>query len=579
MKLRQYWKQIWTLIKIQFKSRVSIKKEKTTAGWVKFGALVATLLGVFGAFIFLYYILAGQFISDDPANDLSYPFLVFTILIFQIIQTVFLVPSLLKRLDLNNERELLLKLPVSHKQIFLSKIIVSYILEILFAAVLLLPILIAYGIASSMHWGFFLYIPLILIFVPALPFFVATLLLYPAIKLVQIMKTRALWTSLGFLVGLIGAMTIYILIMNAVVSQFVATGNFRATLDENVDSIRNLASGFWPQRFFANLVDTTAVTAIWSFFAILGSSIFLFALSYVIGGLAYKQSYQDERCNHHALYRKDAFKVSSPKMATYNKEVKNIWRSSNYTFQLFLVVLITPMIVFFVDRIASFTFFESLRIHGESGIVGGVGFGIALFVLLVLLPLSSSFAASSITREGYNVFHTKLIPQPFMTQILAKFFIVFVPVAISVIVSIIALVIPHQPDPTAQIFLNLGAADAFYLLYVSLAMTAGYIALGTYLDIRRPLANQVGEGELQRSTPNINVIIGIGMLIGVTVGTLTILGNFAPFFVNANGFVRGIANIGEQMRWIFLAFATLFAVGCCVLLFLRGPKKYAQLEQ
>ena len=118
-------KTIWTLIKLQFKTRVALKKDKNLKEKIKFGVLVTTLLAVFGAFIFLYYLLAGQFISANEAQDLSYEFLVFTFVIFMIIQTIFLVPSLLKRLDINNERELLLKLPISPRQIFLSKIIVS----------------------------------------------------------------------------------------------------------------------------------------------------------------------------------------------------------------------------------------------------------------------------------------------------------------------------------------------------------------------------------------------------------------------------------------------------------------------
>ncbi|MCL2586983.1 MAG: hypothetical protein FWE31_01950 [Firmicutes bacterium] len=574
-------KSIWTLIKIQFKSRVALKKEKTTRERIKFGLTVALLLGVFGAFIFLYYLFAGQFIDtiNPEANDLSYPFLVFTILFFQAIQTVFLIPSLLKRLDINNERELLLKLPVSHKQIFASKVIVAYILEVLFAVVLLLPILIAFGIASSMHWGFYLYIPLILLFAPALPFFVASLLLYPAMKLVQLMKSRAILTSLGFLIGLIGGMALYIFVMNTIVGHLTAEGNFRLTLNNNVTGIRNTADLFFPQRLFANLVGADAITALWSFFAILGGSALFMALSYFIGSLAYKQSYQDERSGFNAKTTPNSFKQGSPRKATLTKEIKNIFRSSNYTFQLFLVVIITPMIVFFVDRISSATFFESLRIQQQADNAGSVGFGIALFVLMILIPLSASFAASNITREGHNVYHTKLIPQPFRTQILTKFFIVFVPVAVSAIISVGVLMIPHQPDPIAQITVHLGMLDALFLLFVALCMTAGYVALGTYLDIKRPLSNQVGEGELTRSTPNINFVMALGIVIGSAIGILTIFGNFAHLFEHAHGFVRFITSVGLYSQWIFFCFAALFAVGMCALLFVDGPKKYGRLEQ
>lgn len=566
-------KTIWTLIKIQFKSRVALKKDKTVKEKIKFGVLITLGLLVFGGFIGLYYMLAGQFVSDDPRHDLGREFLIFTIIIFQVIQTIFLIPSMLKRLDITNERELLLKLPITHKQIFLSKTIVSYVMEVIFASIVLLPILIAYGIATSMHVGFFFLFPIILLFVPSLPFFVASIFIYPAIKLVQFMKSRAIWTSIGYLVGLVGAMALYIFIINTVMGHLTGSGNFQQSLHDNIENIRRWASALFPQGVYANLVNTTFLTALWSFFAILGSSVILLFLAYVIGGFAYKKTYQDERVGFRAYQSKDGFKQRTPMNATIRKEVTNILRSSNYTFQLFLLVIITPMIVFFVDRLSMTTFSESLTDGAQ-----GVGVGIALFVILILLPLSASFAASNITREGHNVYHTKLIPQPFMRQILVKFFVVLIPIAISVILTSFILMIPNRLQ-FSELNLSIGIVDALYLLFVSLCMAVGYVALGTYLDIRRPLANQVGEGELQRSTPNINFVMILGLVVGVVIGLLAIMGNFTHMLEFAGGFLSFLSQIGRVIRWVFIGLAPAFAVGMCVLLFVKGPKKYAELEQ
>jgi len=375
-------------------------------------------------------------------------------------------------------------------------------------------------------------------------------------------------------------MSVYILVMNMIVGQLVSSGNFRATLNDNMGVIQHTASRFFPQALFANMVGGVGwLTALWSFFALLGMSGFLFSISYIVGGFAYKHTYQNERTNMHTLSKENNFKQSHPTKATFVKEVKNISRSSNYTFQLFLIVIITPLIVFFIDRISSFTFFESVRMSGQAEILGNIGFAIAMFVLLILLPLSASFAASNITREGHNVYHTKLIPQSFFIQVMAKFFVVFIPIAASVFVTVAILMIPYQPDPNTQIFMNLGVLDAFYMLFVSLCMTAGYVALGTYLDIKRPLANQVGEGELQRGTPNITFVMVLGLVIGVFVGTFMIFGNFVHFFEHASGFVRFVSTIGRHMRWIFLGFASVFALAMCWLLFIDGPRKYGRLEQ
>ena len=149
---------IWTLIKLQFRAGVRLARAKTpirTA--LKLALLLLIGAVLLGGFIAIYYLLALQFVLIDGTDiSLSKEFLVFSLGGFQVLQTLFLIPMLIKVLDLNNDRELLLKLPISSRQIFISKVIVAYMFELVFAAVVLTPILIAYGIASSAGAAFFL---------------------------------------------------------------------------------------------------------------------------------------------------------------------------------------------------------------------------------------------------------------------------------------------------------------------------------------------------------------------------------------------------------------------------------------
>jgi len=583
-------KIVLTLIMLQLKARVSLPKYKSAKQYIKKAIFIATMLGILGAFIAIYYLLAINF--ADPHNrdaDLSRPFLIFTLLGFMIIQTLFMIPNFIKRLDINNDRELLLKLPVSPQQIYASKMVVSYVLEVIFACVVLLPILIAHGIALEMHLGFYAYIPFLLLVVPAVPFFIVSLLLYPLMKIVNYMRNRPLFTSVVYLSLLLIGIIIYMTIIEATMQQFLFADNFAALLADNVQSIRRAGRFFPLQGLYANVIGTTWYTALWSFNLIfLLTAILLFA-SYKIAAFAFNKTYLEERASFSTIHKKHEFKPSRPLFATLKKDSVNISRSSNYTFQLLLLVVITPLLVFFVSRIAMLSTYQSLSMElrggGASDISGAdvamdMVFGICVFIVMILMPLACSFAASNITREGPNIYHTKIIPQSFRNQLFIKSIIVFVPVFISICISVALLRIPYQPPTGVAFYQYIAGWDSLYLLTVASTMAIGYITLGTYLDLRNPLCNQLGSSELYKSTSHTNTIMGVGVLIGAIVGVLSMLGGYTELLESfGDGIILTLARAGQSMHTALLIFAPTFAVVGCALLFIDGPRRYWRLEQ
>ena len=573
-------KTIWTLVKLQFKARVAIQKRRSLREWFKFVLMIATLVVLFAVFVLIYALVAREFIDVRGGTyDLRAEFLIFTLFGFQVLQTIFLVPALVRKLDINNERELLMKLPVTERQIFVSKIAVAFILEVIFAAVILLPILVAYGIVSQMHWGFFLAMVPLLVFAPVIPFFLASLLVCPVTKLVNLMRARAILTSIGYLVMLVGAIYLYMMLVNNVMIAIVDSGRFQEAIRDNVDGIRAGAQALFPQFLFANMIDTNWYTALWSFFAIVGMSAALMALAWLVAGAHYKKMLQEERGTFSTISRKKRFCQRSGTHAAVKKETLNIFRSSNYTFQFMLLVIVMPMLVFFVNRVAMFSTYESFRNWGPEAVdeSGAMAFGVSMFVMLIILPLVSSFAASNITREGWNVFRTKMIPQSFRRQLTIKAFVVFIPIFLSVVISVAMLRIPYQAGVFApRIYISWN--DFGYLLAVASALVIGYISFGMYLDLRNPLCAQVGSGELTRTTTPINTVMVTGLIIGAAVGLLMMLSNYTDILSLAPLWLYRLARMGENIRPIFMVFSLLFALGGILTLFLDGPRRYSAIE-
>ncbi|MCL2228692.1 MAG: hypothetical protein FWC00_02555 [Firmicutes bacterium] len=578
---------IFVLIKLQFKSRVALPRNR---GWkynTRFGVFVGLGLLAFVAFVYLYYMLTLQFVDHSfiledhvPRFDLSRPFLVYTLLIFMVLQTVFLVPSLVRNIDIHNERELLLKLPISPRQIFAAKIVVQYMLEIVFATIILLPILIAFGLATQMSVGFFFLIPLVILFIPVIPFFLASLLLYPATKLVELLRSHAVWTSVAYFVGMVGGILLYMFLIESAMSVITESVNFTAYLNTvaHEGNFERTANAIFPAAVFANLLNTTWYTALWSSFAIIGIAILLLVGSYFIAGANYKRTYMEERSTFSTIRCKGDHTPCSPTKAVVKREVKNIFRSSNYTFQFVLMVIVMPLMIYFVNRVAMYSSYQSFRFHRMALEAGGMLFGVSLFVMLITIPLCATFAASSITREGHNLYHTKLMPVSFRRQLTIKFLVTLLPIIASLAVSVGLVMIPYNPDPTdASMRFNLGATDALYLFFVGSIMATGYVCMGCYLDLRKPLASQLGDGELVRSTEHINIVMIVGIIVAVVFGLLAMLGGFGTEVFGMN-FLTSLSTLGSHIWWILIVVSIVFASTFATLLFLHGPKKYKELD-
>jgi len=569
--LKSSWGLIATLISLQFKAGIRIqhgKKPIQTA--VKVGSVIlfgAILLGVLVA---VYYLVAKQFMTQKGLqSDLRHEFLVFTILAFMILQTLFLIPMLMKTLDINNDREMLLKLPVSSNQIFTSKIVVAYLYEIVFAAVILFPILIAYGFASGMSVGFFFLIPVVLVFVPVAPFCLAILVLFPVMKVAEFMRNRSQMTTITYLAGLVALIVGYMYLINGVVYA-IADNGFSGALEKNAASFKNTAKFMYPPKLFANLFDTTPLTAGWSFAAIILVSVALMTVAYYVAGAKYKKFYQTERVSYPKPSKHIGLKSQKPGTAVLGKDIKNIFRSSNYTFQFLLIIAITPLLVYFCTRIAGYAVNTSLSDAGQIDSSQQMIFSLCLFIIMVLIPLACSFAASNISREGWNIYHTKLIPIPYKKQLLIKTMIVFIPLLVSLAVSCGLMALKNNIS-TGNTLRGLGFGEIMTVFAISVFLSIGYICLGTYLDLRKPVCNQVGAGELNKGTAHTNFIMVMGIIIGVAFGFFSMFTSFAGDF--------GVHFSLTAFKIFTVCISFAFAVGAACLLFLNGSKRYRKLEQ
>jgi len=567
-------KTISTLIKLQFRAGVRlISRDKTLARTIGKWLLISFVaLLLMTGFIAVYHMLANQFTVIEGGIDLTIEFLTFSIAGFMAIQTIFLIPMLIKVLDINNDREILLKFPISSKQIFISKIIVAYIFELLFALAILSPILIAYGITVNAVWWFYLLIPLFILFVPVFPFFLAIMAFFPVLKIILWIKNKSSLTTVFYLVLLVSAVVLYMLMMQSFIRD-VANDGLRSVLQENSETIIRVATFLYPARAFARLTYTygTVSAGFINFGIIIGISIVLLAGAIFIANIKYRGFYMREHGTISGFKARGEYKGNNATRASIVKDCRNIFRSSNYTFQFLLVVSIIPLLIFFSNRVANYAMYQTLDSVRMGGLAHGISFEISAFITIVLVPLAASFSASNISREGYNIHHTKLIPLAYRKQLLIKTLIVFIPIFAAILIGSLLSMINHRVHDGMDPLSGLVGGEVAMLLFIAAFLTVGYISLGTYFDIRKPLCNQIGAGELTKSTGHANFIILLGAAIGIGFGSLGMLSAFSQEI----GFGLGVT----AFRWILLAFSFVFGTVFTIALFVDGPRRYYQIEQ
>jgi ABC-2 type transport system permease protein len=561
---------IRTLISLQFKANIKPERSKSlTFNIVKYLLLGFLAAAAMGVFCFIYYSVANQFIGGGKTSiDLSKEFLTFTIAGFMFIQTIFLIPLLIKILDINNDRVLLLRMPISSRQIFISKVVVAYCFELLFAAVLLMPLLIVFGVATSMVWWFYLLIPFLILFVPVFPFFIAMLLLFPLIKIGAFLKKRTWFMALIYLGLLVGSIVLYMTLIEGGV-KILADDGFVDTLEKNAELLRKVAHWILPAISFAK-ISGTGLEAFMYFGIIVASSVVMLTIALVTANAQYKKLYMEEHSMISNFKRTSKYQTNGTR-AVIKKDIMNVVRSSNYLFQFLIVVIITPLLIFYTNRICGLALYFGFSGSGQTDQSFGKAFETSIFIAMVLLPLACSFAASSITREGSNLFHTKLIPVSFRKQILVKALIVFIPVIVASAIGIGLSALPYSVIATHKLE-GIGLTDAFIFMAISIFMAIGYIALGMYLDLLKPMSKQVGGKELIKSIPSVNFIIVFGAILGFGFGAFALFASFANL-------VPGLKVINKSIvQYSLIGISAFFAIVSGALLFINGPKKYRGIE-
>lgn len=415
-------KGLKTLVLMQLRDKVdfswisSVKKTifKVVLSVLKFAIITAL---IYLGFFVLSLLRIVSLLPGIPHKVLT---LLFTfMMILSIIVCTF---GLMKSLYFSKDNPMLLTLPVQRTTVFTSKILVYYFYEILKNIYFLLPLFIAYGLTNGISLLFYLYLPIIMIIVSAIPVVLGALLSIPLMFLVNFVKQHK-WLE-------------YILVALSIASVVLLLLTLIAAIPQNIDLIGTWGTTFWSfQAFLNNFVKVFAPFE-WITIAIVGTrygivnNLFIlnqfFYTAMIILGIFAVLLFT------YLLVRPLFFKIASSPFeyrkkrivklhnnkkrpsfsSSVRKEISTIYNSPAKFYSLISVTAGLPIAIFLLNKIYAAM---DTRL---SGAYMSIAFNI---LIILLLALSSSISLSyALSEEGNSAYLMKTTPTPFLQSIIAK---------------------------------------------------------------------------------------------------------------------------------------------------------------
>ncbi len=492
--------------------------------------------------------------------------MLFTVTILSSIQAgmLFLMISNVLTLLYNSEDTAFLNsLPVKPYSIYFAKLALIYVNSLKFSVVTLLPVLlttsITYNVISTdMFYGFYVLIPLIVLFVPVLPLFLVTILSLPIKFLSSYLKGRA---SLKSILSII----FYVIIMSAYFAVIFSMQNVFQMQNISAQTIQTLnvvANVFYPNKTL--VAFCYGIDAGKNFGIFLAITVAMLIVSVLLSALFYKRTITNNVETRNAQTKHNvSYKQKSVVSTLMSKDFKTIIRNPSMAMSMLGNILITPIIIVAI-------YFFVLKQMPQSGQGAMTAFSMEMNGLAYVMLYSIMFfggintiSLMSYTREGKSFFMAKTLPIKAKDSILSKLYIaLIVPVFCEILIMLLSFFL-----------LKINVVSVLLYFVVISLISVGSCSMNILFDMKFGNMYWTTAAEMRKNNG-----LGISALIPVAIALVPafvfmILGMMLPQYVSVLGYY-GVLGIFWGVA-VSIA-VILCAVGLCLLKY-KGEEYYQKI--
>lgn len=441
------------------------------------------------------------------------------------------LPFIVSTLYLQDDTKNLLYLPISSKDIYLSRVVVTILQSYYFVGLFFLPAILGLLIGMNVTIDIYIYGVLFIILSPVLPVIIFGLFFALISK---VFNLRAHKTALSII-------TMFFPLIIMIGFQLISQNIDTSTIDPNdvvayLTTLVNNTGDILSIIMFAYIPSILSLSAssyllrlvymLLSIIVIIGLAILI---SLVSSKLYYRSLLQDEgvKRSKKKVIAKD-YKSSSSLKSLFKAEVKEINRSPVYFFNLVFPTILVPLILLisfgygFISNgggnIENIILQLKTLVTFKDPIIVAIALGVVLFLTSTTLT-----SVTAISRMGTNAFFVKMIPVKPITIIISK---ILYGVILSLFLAVIVIV-GLTVTSIVSIF------DAIFFLISLVSLIVFFNFFGIYLDLRKPRLEWLNETQVAKNsvTSFIYLLIVWGAIL-VLVGlvfALNALNTVLPF--------------------------------------------------
>ncbi|WP_333887801.1 transporter [Clostridium sp.] len=420
----------------------------------------------------------------------------------------------------SSDVDTILVLPVRPWIILMSKFTIVLIYEYLTEAIILIPVMAAFGIKSGAGLIYYIYSIIIFLTLPVVPLIIAALITIFIMRFSGFTRNKDRFKTIAQICILIFVLGVN-LILQKLGNGFSNSATISRLLTQGNNSLLKSSSNLFINVRYAveSLISSSSLSGILNMFlyllitAILLTIFIIFSETFYIKGVIGMNQIQ---AKHKILTSSEMAKKSTrrSKILTYTiKELKILFRTPVYFMNCVIMNFIWPLF-FIIPLISQKNFiknFSYMRSYFNVIISDNITLGIfisVVFSVSLMLSIINPIGCTAISREGKNIFISKYLPMDYKNQLLSKVLAAFI-INFSGIMLII-LLITIIVRPPLYIFI--------IILLLSVIGTIFSIFLGMIIDLNYPKLNW--DNEQRAVKQNFNVLWSMlsgSLIIGILI--------------------------------------------------------------
>ena len=446
-------------------------------------------------------------IAGNNAGVLS-----FLILICQGLVLVFGLFTIISQVYNCKDADKLLYLPVKPITIFLVKLGVAYLNEVLTTAATIIVVLVPFGFGAQLGITFYLMLIPALLIIPMLPLLVGCIVALPFSLLINAVGNKGPAKTILQLLFFVAFMFGYMMLMQGIGGtesddSFVDIENIQQVLYPLLQQLGQKMVYVHPNFMLATALCATTFPS-WATGTALtiGENALLLGIVVLFTLPVYNKmlhsTLENTSSKSKKLFSKDSVQHQGTLRTLMLTDIKNVFRNSQMGFQCLGTLIVMPLLVAilaisFGQEVDGVSLIDTLKAMPEYIAIAPV----FLVLYLTLIGVSTNtLGLYPISRENNNFFILKSIPVPFEKILTAK---VLVSTCAMLIADVITAVL-------AIVLLGIPWYSSVFILIILAFAGFGSMCITTKLDVKQP---KLGWSNFNQSLKNAKNS-WIAMLIG-----------------------------------------------------------------